>query len=749
MNPEMLLEAIGEIDLMEVRTARPEKTRKRLGQRLAWAGAAAAAVLAAVLILPRFLAPGGVTTERIEDMSTVTDAYGGTLLAENLLAAGAELSDIELQHREDRDVTDASGWKSLSFTARRGEERLEMTCTFGVPENYGLPGLPDETLEYAGVTVWLFLSQAEDGAAYPWSCRTIFICEGVVYDMELGVRAEDDLATVNAYLEMVLGAEGPDAGAFHPLEDLMGFADYRVTVDADPDGGSTWHFWLDLTGWPMCVAEAIGPGGEPDVYGVDLDGDGRDELVANNVSVTGEETVSVYRYRDGQFYVGWIDESFYDKVGFTDREGGGAVNARYDPEKNVFQVEYAPAGQTTVRAVTFSGAERLIFRRYAAAEADHFAPRPLSYDELEHTDKKPLETLFWYEDYRVGIEHTAQQDIWHFFLGIQCLAEAEARPGGTPEVFSAQLNGDEPGMPDLVVNRPDGTVKVYADLDHDIKELTLRGDVLEAALAHAPGGSGTVTARFDPATGKFTLTVLGRGQETPVYTESFGFDADKFSAVSAAHRLYGQPETFTVGPASGQTGDSRVDPAKAMDALRRVLTGEADFQSTREDGEPIARLTLDTVGEVMTPGGAELFEARDFAVVDMDGDGVEEAILRLYKKVGDEYDVSYDVCSVVLHYTGGDVNGYMIYARGFQELQVDGVFYSSGGAGTYSFCKLEFSGARCLTHVIVGVDAFDGNTLIYGAQSPEDYDAIVEAMSGVPYAEWYPLTAENIEIKLA
>ena len=744
MDPEILLEAIGEIDLVEVRGARPEKTRKGTGRRFAWAGAAAAAVLAAALILPRFLAPRGFTTERIEDLSTVTDAYQGTLLAENLLAAGAELSDIELQHLPDRDVADASGWKSLSFTAERGEERLEMTCTFGVPENYALPGLPDETLEYAGVTVWLFISETEGRADTPYTCRTVFICEGVVYEMELGMRSADDLATVRASLEMVLGVEGTAVGAFHPLEDLMGFDDYRVTVDAQPGEASTWHFWLDLSGWPMCAAEATGPDGEPQVYGVDLDGDGRDELVANNKSAAGAETVSVYRYSDGQFYVGWIDESLYGGADAAGREGERAVSARFDAERNVFEVDYTPAGQSAVRTVTFSGTEHLLFRRFAAAEGDHFAPRPLSYDELEHTDRKPVETVFWYEDYRVGIEHTAEQDIWHFFTGIQCLAEAEARPGGTPEVFSAQLNGGETDMPDLVVNRPDGTVKVYADLDDDIKELTLREDVLEAALAHAPGGSGSVTARFDPETNRFTITVAGRGQETPVYTESFDFDVEKFSAVPAAHRLYGQPETFTVGPASGQTGDSPIDPAEAVDALRRVLTGEADFQNTREDGEPIARLNLDTVGEVMTPGGAEWFEAREFAVVDMDGDGVKEAILRLYKKTGDEY----DMCSVVLHYTGGDVKGYMIYARGFQDLQTDGVFYSSGGTGTYSFCRLEFSGARCITHVVVGVDNYDGSTLISGAQSPEELDAILEAMSAVPEAEWYPLTDENIEKQL-
>ena len=573
MNPEMLLEAIGEIDLMEVRTARPEKTRKRLGQRLAWAGAAAAAVLAAALILPRFLTLGGVTTERIEDMTTITDSYGGTLLAENLLAAGAELSDIELQHREDRDVTDASGWKSLSFTARRGEEQLEMTCTFGVPENFSLPGLPDETLDYGGVTVWLYITQAEDRADYPYSCRTIFICEGVVYDMELRLRSADDFTTVYAYLEMVLGVEGPDAGSFHPLEDLMGFTDYRVTVDAHPDGVSTWHFWLNLTGVETCVAEAAGPDGELGVYGVDLDGDGRDELVANNRSMTGVETVSVYRYSDGQFYVGWIDESFYDEAGFTDRGENHAVNARYDPEKNVFVVDYTPDGQTVERAVTFSGTEHLLFRRYAATAADHFA--------------EPTDT-------------------------------------------------GETGKPD-----------------------------------------------------------------------------------------------DTAAP----------DPAVAIPALKAVLTGEADFQNTREDGQPIERLTLDTVGEVMTPGGAAWFEAREFAVVDMDGDGVKEAILRLYKKTVDEYDES----SVVLHYTGGDVNGYLFYARGFRELKVNGVFNGSAGAANQMYYRLEFSGARCLTHVVVGEDSYYDHTFIFAAQSPEDYAAALEAINAMPDAEWYPLTAENIE----
>ncbi len=427
MNSEMLLEMIGEIDINEVRTARPPKSHRRRGSGFVWAGIAAAAALAAALVFAVPKSPGrdGFTTERIAELENLTDVYDGTLLAENLVAAGAELSDIRLEHREDLDVTDASGWRRLTLTARRGEEKLEMTCTFDVPGDFRLPGEPDKTIEYSGVTVWLYIS-GEGRENTPCSCRVMFIRDGVVYDMELRVRSEDDLETVYGCLDMVLD-------------------------------------------------------------------DGEDGTAGKAQDGTGS--------------------------------GAGPTNT----------------------------------------------------DGTEKTD-----------------------------------------------------------------------------------------------------------------------------------------------------------------------GTTASDPAVAVPSLKAVLAGEKSFLYTDSDGNPIETLTIDAVGEVMTPGGAERFEGTGFTVVDMDGDGTNEAVVHVCRKDGDDG----DGCFVVLRYNGGEVNGYMFYARAFYDLKGDGTFCSSDGAANELYRRLEFEGRRCVVRTVVVRDTSYHQTLVYEAGSPEEYDEAVRRQNAKPAAEWFALTEENIGEKL-
>lgn len=547
MNSEILLEAFGEMDLRLVRAARPPKKRRK-NRRPLWLAlpAAALAVLAAVLIL--FLperADRGFTTEAVEDFSSIADSWDGTLLAENLLAAGAELSDIRLEHREGMAITDASGWKSLSFTAERGEDSVEMTCTFGIPEGFRLPDEPTETVEYGGVTVWLYIAHSESGEGGTlWSCRTVFAAGGVAYDMDFSLAGPEDRDAVYRNLDMILGAEA-DGGGFRPLENLMGFADYRVTSET---GGwdSVWHFWVTAGGVETCVAEVRGPEKEIGIYGVDLDGDGRDEAVTNNVSADGVEVVTVYRYDGESFWVGRIDGRYLDEAGFADRSSERPVNTRFDPETGMFTAEYAHSDPDSGSSVTFSGPEHLLFRRFRANALDHFALCPLSWDGLEHTDARPLKAVLQSEDYRVGIERTAERDEWHFFAGAACLAEASARPGETPEVYSADVDAD--GTSEFISNEADGTVKICGFVGPGLRlnQLTLRQEVLDAACSRARAG-GRVTTRFDPETGLFTVAAANPEGET-VYTESFPFDLEKFDSAPYYPRLWGEPEYMTLTP---------------------------------------------------------------------------------------------------------------------------------------------------------------------------------------------------------
>ncbi len=763
MKADDLLEAIGETDpeyALDAHTQRPAP-RKRALWGTAAAGLAAAAVLAAALLgagIGETPADGGLTTERVSSLEELERLYDGPLLAKALALAGAELSDIQLAHARDVDISDTSGWRSLSLTAERGEERLEMTCTFDVPESFTLPGKPDETLSCGGTDVWLFFGPYEGGQIrMDNACRALFIRGGVVYDMAFDLDGGDGMEMVHEYLELLLaeeedGAEqdpGGIADALHPLESLMGFQDYKVTVEGD-HLSSTWHFWLDLGGVETCVAETFGQVGDFGAYSVDLDGDGTPEVVTNNVYGDGGTLVRVFRYADGVFSFGEIDRRYYEELGFEELDRFSSVEERYDPERGVFVITNLP-GTEREREVTFPGPEHLLFRRYAACQADHFSFRPLSYEELEHTDAKPARELFWQgSDYRIGIEHTVYMDIWHFFAGNRCMAEAQARPGGTPEVYSVELGAGEPGVPELVVNEPGGTVKVYVWEDMAVGELALSWAVLDAARAQAPDGNGRVTERFDPETGMFTLTVTDRVSGEIVYTERFAFESGHFRSLTFSHSLHGDPDYFTVAPAEELPGaEPAPDPAEAARALREVLEGEREFRESQYSGELIRMLDMEHIGETLTPGGSAWMGATDFALVDMDGDGAQEAVVRVCGGTDRDSEMGF----VVLRWREGEVYGYLFHARAMEELKEDGTFLVSDGASDRSYSRISFDGARLDEHVFLGVSCYEDyegflhtwdNRVFYYASSLEDFlekEAAQEAKAG---ARWSGLTARDI-----
>lgn len=80
-------------------------------------------------------------------------------------------------------------------------------------------------------------------------------------------------------------------------------------------------------------------------------------------------------------------------------------------------------------------------------------------------------------------------------------------------------------------------------------------------------------------------------------------------------------------------------------------------------------------------------ENRTFALLDLDDDGTPELILPL--ALGDA-DSTYGF--EILHYTDGDVLGYLLPYRGLHSLKEDGTFIASGGARDWKICSIsEFS----------------------------------------------------------
>lgn len=756
---DRLLDAFGQIDgemVIEAGMAGGD------GRKRAVFGVLAAALGAAAMVCLLLLGRGGgdaagdgLTTQGLDSIEELENIFEGTLLTDNLAAAGAEISDIRLEYLESRNITDASGWKKLTFTAQRGAEKMEMICTFNVPEDFSLPGEPTKTVEYCGTTVWLYIRPEGGGEGVEeYNCRALFFRDGVVYDMGFLIYETDSLDMVYEYLDMILDtSDEPEKGgvtdALHPLESLMGFTDYRVTADATPIG-ATWHFWLTVDGVETCVAETFGPNGSFGVYSVDLDGDGRDELVANDMyEGDGVREVRVFRYADGDFYVGWIDRDHYKELGFKDLDWVHSVSEWYDPAENVFVVENTPGSGEDDRTVTISGTEHLIFRRFANGPyGEHFDPVPLTYDEMEHTDARPVDSVFGYTDYRIGIEHVekdgfwTEYDVWHFWAEVDgeltCLADVKV-DGKAPELYSADIDGD--GIPELITNTFGYKVTVYRRASDETRELKESFEFREELKTRAP--EGFLRELYDPEQNAFVITVEDyEGEAKILYTET-QTGLDFMYEAGNRHVRHCKPQYVTLTKAGAERDEPEdigdLEPDGSAAAIRAVLAGEEDFMYTKRDGGYIETLNVGRIGETLTPGGTEWFEAAEFAPVDMDGDGTIEAVVRVCREdSGDEYG------SVVLRYYAGQVYGYLFYAREFNSLKRDGTFESSWSAANEMLRRLEFDGVCCIDHTVIGTDISYDQRLYYQAGSAGEYEEIWREQREKPDALWYELTDEDI-----
>ena len=79
------------------------------------------------------------------------------------------------------------------------------------------------------------------------------------------------------------------------------------------------------------------------------------------------------------------------------------------------------------------------------------------------------------------------------------------------------------------------------------------------------------------------------------------------------------------------------------------------------------------------------FHASNFAVVDMDGDGVSEVVVGIDPASNADVDPGFEV----LHYTGSKVNGFSFHFRSMQTVGTNGL-YTEGGATNNSTEKLRF-----------------------------------------------------------
>lgn len=332
MNSKDLYRAIGKVDddILE----QSEAIKKKTGW-LKWGSMAACLCLTAgALLWPK---DRQVEVKEIGSLEEAAASYGEALLVERLSAPGIRTTGIRLSYTKDGDSSDPADWDTLSVTGDYNGQDFTMDCDFssqgeqtGAEDAYAVA-------QYGDVTVTIYREERNWGKEDPFLCRAEFALDRVAYNLSI---YSDDPEDIYTYLDLVLGEpeNGEDlSGA--TLTDVLGFGVCRIEMEEIGRYHCTWHYYVQVDGKDVCVAEQFGYNG-PEAWSRDLDGDGVPELICNNTYGDGAESVIVYRNNNGVIEEGYVRQSYYEeKFGWTHILEGGTFSLpveRYDPKQGVF-----------------------------------------------------------------------------------------------------------------------------------------------------------------------------------------------------------------------------------------------------------------------------------------------------------------------------------------------------------------------------------------------------------------------------
>ncbi|MDP4178525.1 MAG: hypothetical protein Q8900_09330 [Bacillota bacterium] len=145
--------------------------------------------------------------------------------------------------------------------------------------------------------------------------------------------------------------------------------------------------------------------------------------------------------------------------------------------------------------------------------------------------------------------------------------------------------------------------------------------------------------------------------------------------------------------------------------------------------------------------GSGRFKKMQFAVIDLDGDGVPEVVVKLTKN--NLYEV--------LHYFNGKIYGYTFDVFQLGSIKIDGTFSYFGVGGHNVFRKLRFQEGACITDSIgyvkitnINYQEDDEEYFIDNKQVTQDeYDPFENKQNAKKEITWYDFTDDNIESKIS
>lgn len=176
---------------------------------------------------------------------------------------------------------------------------------------------------------------------------------------------------------------------------------------------------------------------------------------------------------------------------------------------------------------------------------------------------------------------------------------------------------------------------------------------------------------------------------------------------------------------------------------KSILLGKGNFVCTDLANE---RLSISEIGRAVTDDDSVTVSATKFTMIDIDGDGEDEAVLWL--QINNISDYGFEI----LHDQNGEIYGYTLQYRAFMNLKTDGTFLFSGGAADTGIGKMTFSetGYSVNTQAYSKSGYDTNNELIVqffindeSCSEGEFYD-VLDGQEQKADVEWYDLSENNI-----
>ncbi len=300
-------------------------------------------------------------TTNIEEVSAI---YEGVLLAENISYEEATDTHIQLCYSGTGLPISVDDWKTLSVSANYEDYDVTLNCAFNgevftVNEENAI-----DIVQYGDTTIHIY--KAETTSEYDLAFYAVFEYQNVCYELRTYSNDKDCIYDI---LQAVLGVPDDESentsNSEYSFADVLGYSDYSVQVEQNMPGFIIQKYYIEVEGIETCIAQVFGyavPG--PEVYSIDLDGDGINELICNCMAGTGAERVYVFRNNDGVIERGWLSYDLWDATMFPgiSNRGSAYIQEKYIVETNTFKIAYPT--ETGIESIILKDMDMFEFQEF-------------------------------------------------------------------------------------------------------------------------------------------------------------------------------------------------------------------------------------------------------------------------------------------------------------------------------------------------------------------------------------------------